>query len=411
MCSLNRSPHVGNPDHAVHYPTDRRRGGFTLIELLVVIAIIALLISILLPSLSRARDQAKMTKCLSNTRTMGQLGQMFAQDHNGRFQLAANDYGLARAGDPSLVAFDGTTEAAHPNGELLLWPVALAKTQGITYQHNWDWGVRAITVENANTIKSHMSKEFAAAMCPADYKFDGIAANIYPNVASQVTATQADLGYPDPGPGGADATTQRKYWGLLSYTINEDVVGCETGLASTGNRPNYACYREEYSSTGGILKCQGEGSTAPGRNPEKAGSRLRGCLERVYDPASCMLISDGGYDSDYQIMRANIGGTFFPSNLITSATVWNGSGSYPPDFKEWSLGAANATWITKIPQLRHPGGSIAVTFTDYHSEAVKAAGRLTYSLSNGFIYNYEPMVRVSPYTPFPSEMNIQINDK
>ena len=57
--------------------------GFTLIELLVVIAIISLLVSILLPSLQRAKNLARRTVCMSNLRTSTTACIVYATEHDG----------------------------------------------------------------------------------------------------------------------------------------------------------------------------------------------------------------------------------------------------------------------------------------------------------------------------------------
>ena len=61
-----------------------QRGGLKLVELLVVIGIIALLISILLPTLSQARKSAKQLECQPNLRSIGQGSTLFQADNETR---------------------------------------------------------------------------------------------------------------------------------------------------------------------------------------------------------------------------------------------------------------------------------------------------------------------------------------
>lgn len=312
-----------------------RVAGFTLIEVLVVVAIIALLISILLPSLSAARDQARSAKCLANMRDMATGVMTFAQTHKNRFQLVTGGNALpgldayALAGpraDPgrSIYAYEsGPLPPGKQGPALLSWPVVLLREAGNRLRRNADWGVAA---SDRHEAKGQV-REYEQMICPAD--------NI--KVGTPVYPYRPDGGW---------------WFGALSYAINEDVAGDD---------------RE----TGGGTYCFANGQT-------NGGARLRGHLDKIVRASEVLLIVDGGTDSGTETDTGN---------LVLSKEA---AGPY--------LEFCSKQWPRRVPDKRHMKGGLNIAYADGHGGSVqRIPGKYPRNHPLVTQHAYLPRARVSPY--------------
>jgi len=133
------------------------------VELLVVIGIIALLISILLPSLNRARETANRVKCASNLRQIGQALLLYSNENRGAYPRTRFSSGLpltptwgsGPTGSDPFLGTPGTSAPAYNDVSAALF--LLLRTQEITSEvficpssnaEKWDFGGGAMTALN-----------------------------------------------------------------------------------------------------------------------------------------------------------------------------------------------------------------------------------------------------------------------
>jgi len=146
---------------------------FTLVELLVVIGIIAVLISILLPTLNSARQQAYSAQCLSNLKQVGQAALIYAAENKGWF---APGHGGAMNSTPATVQLSRTDASFVDYGNIaadgtkpnpLRWAVAEAMARCAGYKPVVPW--REITGVQATDVAAERAAGGGPMKTPCFY--------------------------------------------------------------------------------------------------------------------------------------------------------------------------------------------------------------------------------------------------
>ena len=123
--------------------------GFTLIELLVVISIIAMLLSILMPALGRAKEQAMAVVCRTRLKQWGLIFNMYFEEHEGK--VPPGRVGMVMGGDPEESGWGmwfRATEHYYENPDMMFCPSATKTTEKGGQQPFRAWHISNDWIDN-----------------------------------------------------------------------------------------------------------------------------------------------------------------------------------------------------------------------------------------------------------------------
>lgn len=305
--------------------------GFTLVELLVVIGIIALLISILLPSLNAARQSAVKTQCLSNLRELGNAMAIYAAQFRGRVPIG-------------FVA----SQATPPNG------IANMEFQ-FAYVVNFKNGVRNnVGPMNLGLLAvARLTKNPKAFYCPSEtnefYMYD-TAANIWPSFET----------YPNDPRGAFDFNTAVRHTRMGYFTAPAARYRAEFPV---GEAPELAAQ----APAGGTIPYYGSESASGGTLGFPSLARLKGVYGAI---AADLMIAPvdvtrrhktgvnvlfGNGSAQYVDLKGQMRGYSINNNKISDMLVPASDGA-----------EAKSTWQSwrSIPAGADGSGAVSVAYSD-----------------------------------------------